>query len=122
MLKKSLIAAGAIAAAVVVFQPADANADVSVSIGIGGGYHYGPGPGYYGPGPGYGPGHYHPRPRYRLTCRQVRRILRREHGFRGLRATDCRGKSYRFIGFRDGGRWKIKVKSKNGRIRRIRPI
>jgi len=120
MLKKSLIAAGAVAAAVVVFQPADANADVSVSIGIGGGYHYGPGPGYYGPGPG--PGYYHPRPRYRLSCRQVRRILRRHHGFRGLRATDCRGKNYRFIGFRDGGRWKIKVKSKNGRIKRIRPI
>ncbi|MGI9412382.1 MAG: hypothetical protein ACR2PM_01855 [Hyphomicrobiales bacterium] len=117
MLKKSLIAAGAIAAAVIAFQPATADAGVSVSIELGVVGH-GPGP---GPGPDAGPGP-GPRPSYRLTCRQIKRILRREHGFRDLRATDCQGSNYRFIGWRDGGRWKVKVKSRSGRVARVRPI
>lgn len=51
----------------------------------------------------------------RLTCKQAIAVLRR-HGYRNVKAFDCRGKSYGFYATRGGKKYKITVSSFDGDI------
>ncbi|QPC42191.1 hypothetical protein HW532_05435 [Kaustia mangrovi] len=110
MLKKTALAAGALALAAMAFQPGEAEAgNVGVYFGIGvPGFGYGA-PAHY---PGYYPA---PRPRYRLSCGQARHIVRR-HGYHRIRARDCRGKIYGFVARKHHRLYMVKVNARNGRI------
>lgn len=55
-----------------------------------------------------------PAPR-RLSCRNVREILR-DHGYRRIRSYDCKGAVYGFHADRGSRRYKLRVRSKTGRI------
>jgi hypothetical protein len=127
MIAKSLFAAAALAATMVVSLPApQAKADVDVEIGIGvGGYV----PGYYGYGYGYAP-----RPAYRyghgyrayerydegITCNMGRKIVYRS-GFRDVRALDCHGPGYRYAAWKRGQEYVVRV-NEDGVITRVRRV
>ena len=116
-MKKSMLAAGALALGLVAFQPAPASADVNFQFGFNapgfsGGWH----------GGGRQGGGYHDRRAYRMSCREVRRILRNHYGFRRIRAQECNGGRYTFRARRDGDVWRIKVNSYTGEIVRMRRI
>lgn len=125
MFKKTIIAATALVASVVAFQPVEkAEARVNVGIGIGvPGYYGGYAPGYYSPGY-YGGGYYAPRPRYyaprrgRISCRRARRIVR-NHGYYRVRAIDCSGSRYTFHAKRGGIWYRLRMKSRSGRIYKV---
>lgn len=51
----------------------------------------------------------------RLSCRSVREILR-DHGYRRIRSYDCKGKVYGFHADRGSRRYKLRVRSRTGRI------
>jgi hypothetical protein len=110
-LKNSLIAAGAVVVALVAFQPAPANADVQFRFNFGA-------PSY---SHGWNGGH-HRRHHARLSCNQVRRILRHQYGFRHLRTLDCRGDRYTFRGRRHGDAFRIKVNAYTGEVVRVRRV
>lgn len=142
MLRKTIFASLALALAFFAFAPAEkAEAKTRVHIGVGvGGYGYGYGP-YYGYGyrPYYAPGFYFPQPYYggyyprgryyyvprrhrygrRISCRRARNIVR-QHGFRHVRARDCRGRKYTFIGRKHGKTYRIRMRSRSGRIYSVR--
>lgn len=128
---KPLIAAAALALGLAIALPAaDARADVDVDIDfgigvIGGGYGYRPGWDYGG----YRP--YRPQPYLYdyedayaedgyVTCRQGRKILR-NHGFRDIKAENCRPPHYEYIGRRKGREFLIRMNSR-GEINRISRI
>ncbi len=122
MFKKTIIAATALVASFVAFQPVEqAEAKVSVQIGIGGSGYYGGG--YYGggyyPAPHYGGGYYAPRPVYRKTCGQIRRKLR-NRGYYRIRSVDCSGSRYTFHAKRGGQWFRLRVKSRSGYIYKVR--
>lgn len=126
MFKKSFIIASALLAAIFVFQPVEqADARVNVHIGVGAPFFYG-GPYYGGPyyyGPYYGRRHYvRPRRSYRrISCARGRRIVR-ARGYYRVRARDCTGKSYSFTAKKHGRWYRIHMRSRNGRIYRIRRL
>ncbi len=113
MYKKTLIAATALVASFVAFQPVEqAEAKVHFNIGIGiPGPFYGHGGGYghsyHAPAPYYGHGH-----RYRVSCGQIRRKLR-NRGYYRIRSVDCSGSRYTFHAKRHGDWYKIRVKSRS---------
>lgn len=76
-------------------------------------------PGYYDPyhySPHhYDPYYYGPPYRSRISCKRARRLVRR-HGYHRVRAYDCRGKVYGFIGYYNGKRYKIRVSAYSGVI------
>lgn len=126
MLNKTVVAVFAIMIAVFTLQPIDkAEAKVNVHIGVGSGYYGDPyygRPRYYPPQPYYGGGYYAPpRPVYRpyrarrISCRQGRRIVR-NRGFYKVKARDCRGRNYVFHGRKNGRKYRIRMRSRNGRI------
>lgn len=51
----------------------------------------------------------------RLSCGEARRIVR-ANGFRNVSARDCDGRTYSFIGIRNGRSFVIYVNSRNGRM------
>ena len=53
-----------------------------------------------------------------ISCADGRRRLERR-GFRDVRARDCRGRIYSYTGRRDGSRWWIDVRARDGRIMRL---
>ncbi len=128
MMKKSLVIATAMFAAVVGFQPtqqAEAKVKIGVSIGIPGGFYGG---GYYGGGHGggYGGGHggYYGNPHggygggwaaRRINCNRGRRILRNK-GYRFIKMVDCAGSVYKYKASMGGNRYLLKMKSRNGRV------
>lgn len=118
MMKKSLIIATAMFAAVVGLQPTQqAEAKVHFDIHLGGPGYYGGGHGGHWGGHGgrWGNGgHWAPR---RISCSRGRRIVR-NHGYHGISAIDCRGSVYKFKAWRGGNRYLLKMKSRNGRIYR----
>jgi hypothetical protein len=136
MILKGTLAA-AMVAALVAFSPAPAKADTDIRIGIGFGYWGGGvcGGGYYRPGyrcwpryyggrwtPYWYPGHIRYAPAYYgFSCREARWIVR-EYGFRNIRAENCRGRVYTFIGWRGGHPHLIKVRRGNGAIVSVRHI
>lgn len=107
MWKKTALAVGALAVALIAFQPRAANAgDVNVGIGFGFGHS-----GWHHGGHGYNRGW----PRHRLSCRQASRIVYR-HGYHRVRARDCRGRFYGFIARKHHRLYMVKVNARNGRI------
>jgi hypothetical protein len=118
MLKKSMIAAGAVAVALVAFQPNPASADVSFQFQFGNAWNGGhSGGGYHG-----GQNYHNYQNNQRLTCRQARRNLRRSYGFRRIRAIECNGNRYTFRARRNGQVWRIKVDAYTGDVIRMRRI
>ena len=136
MLKKTIIAGFAMFIAIFAFEPVqDAQAKVKVYIGnggyYGGGYnpyyrdpYYRPRPRYYDPVPYYG-NPYPPRRRYiaphrrgRISCARGKRIVR-NRGFYKVKARDCRGRNYMFHARKNGKKYRVYVKSRNGRVYRI---
>jgi hypothetical protein len=138
---KTLAVAG-LAATAIAFgaSTADARTRLQIGVGIGdectlygncyyGGGGYDPGYGYYG---GDQDNDYvQPRRRHRvsdydedsgrLSCGEARRVLRNQ-GFYQLEARDCGGHNYRFVGWRNGDAYLIKISSRSGRIKSIRPF
>lgn len=57
-----------------------------------------------------------PRRSHRLSCRNVRELLR-QRGYRRIRAHDCRGNIYNFDAYLGSRRFKLRVRSKNGTIK-----
>jgi hypothetical protein len=53
-----------------------------------------------------------------ISCSEGRRRLERR-GFRDVRIRDCRGRIYSYTGRRDGRRWWIDVRARDGRIVRL---
>lgn len=51
----------------------------------------------------------------RLSCGEARRIVR-ANGFRGVSVRECDGRTYSFVGFRNGRSYIIYVNSRNGRM------
>ena len=135
MLKKSLIAAAALATVVTLASTsAKADPDIFFGIGFGGGpgFHH-PHGGYFPPPPppepvywgddyGYRPHH---RPRFedsyysRVSCAGGANILRRA-GFRGVEADDCSAPTYSYQAWRHGEQFDIQVSSR-GRIISVDP-
>ena len=140
---KTLAVAG-LAATAIAFgaSTADARSRLQIGVGIGddctlygncyyGGGGYDPGYSYYGGEPN--DGYVHPRRRRhvsdynndedygRLSCGDARRALRNQ-GFYRLEARDCGGNNYRFVGWRDGDPYLIKISSRSGRIKSVRPL
>jgi hypothetical protein len=109
MLTKSMIAFAAAAIAFTMALPIDkaeakSNVDINVGIGIGG--YIGPGyvDGFIGTGydDDYGPS--------AVSCSQARKVVR-WNGFNNVKSLDCSAPNYRFSGWRDGNKYKIKVNS-----------
>jgi hypothetical protein len=140
MLKKSLIAAAALATVVTLASTsAKAEADIFFGIGFGGtpGIHH-PHGGYFPPpAPVYEPVYdadpfaddYGYRPRHRphhfastysrVSCSGGANILRRA-GFRGVEADDCSAPTYSYQAWRHGEQFDIQVSSR-GRIISVDP-
>jgi hypothetical protein len=138
MLKKSLIAAAALAT-VVTLASTSAKAESDIFFGIGFGT-----PGFHHPHGGYFPppppepiysedpfaGDYGYRPRHRrhrfedtyfsgVSCSGGANILRRA-GFRGVEADDCSAPTYSYQAWRHGEQFDIEVSSR-GRIISVDP-
>jgi hypothetical protein len=56
----------------------------------------------------------------RVSCRQARRMLR-YRGWRRVRAEDCSGRRYTFIGWRRGDFYSIRVSARSGRVISVSP-
>jgi hypothetical protein len=57
----------------------------------------------------------------RLHCRKGHEILSRR-GFDRLRPVDCHGRTFTYLGWRDGASFKIQLNPSSGRILRLEPI
>jgi hypothetical protein len=123
MIKKTLVAAAAVAA--VAFASVPAKADVNVDFGIGLGGFY---PGYdYGYNDDYFPRHrrhhwndYSPVINYGISCGTGRNVVRNA-GFRNVSAYDCSAPTYGYNAWRHGDLFKVKVNSR-GRIVSAYPV
>ncbi len=118
----TLLAAGILAAAFTSVQSAEAGSRFSPDDGIPGGYDA-----YYEPSlphsfdrGGYRdqPAVYSPR---RSSCNRALTSVH-EDGYQAIRTIECRGRNFTFHARRDGRWWKVKVRAKNGRIRRAYPL
>jgi hypothetical protein len=74
--------------------------------------HYDDDPGYDEPDDFYRPRRRYVRP---SRCEELAHVLR-SYGYRRVRAIDCGGKNYKYVGFRRGQRYVLKVKARTGRI------
>jgi hypothetical protein len=120
MLKKTLIAAAALAA-VGFAASAPANAKVNVDLYFGGG---GWGPGYYGyyqPRPyynhryhGYRPVYVQPR-HWGISCGQGRNTVDWS-GYNNVKTIECQGASYTYRATRHGKAYVVKVGRNSGNI------
>jgi hypothetical protein len=61
------------------------------------------------------PYYYGPTYRHRISCDRARRILR-SHGYRRIRAYDCKGRVYGFRAVYNGRRYKLRVSAYSGEI------
>lgn len=95
--------------------PADAKVNIDINIGIPGPVYVDPVPIY--PGWGY-PVYYANR---WVSCAHGRQIVR-SSGFYNVRATDCRGSRYEYIGKSGGRTFWIQLRSSNGRIVKVRRL
>jgi hypothetical protein len=127
MWKQTVLAAGLVIAGMFGGVPA-AEAKTNIYIGIGLPYAPGYGANCFGHGyrycrPGYRPHYYRPYPVYRaprpiydrLSCRQVRHILR-DRGWYRLSSRDCNGRVYAFSGWQNGRPYVIRVSSRTGAV------
>jgi hypothetical protein len=58
---------------------------------------------------------------YRISCGEGRAIVR-DRGFRRVRTVECRGRTYTYLGRRQGDRFRVFVSSRSGRIVDVDPI
>jgi hypothetical protein len=99
---KPIAAAGAIAASLLAHTPAKADVDFSIGFGFFPGFY----DSYYDyPYYGY----------YGISCREGRHIVRHA-GFRRVRAIDCRGRTFAYVGRRHGESHVIRVSRRSGRV------
>lgn len=121
MLKKSLIAAAAVAAVFTVAAPAEqaaAKTNVDIHFGFGG---WGPGYGYWNPGYGYYPVHRPYRPHWGgVSCYAGKQIVR-ARGFRNIHAVDCSRPTYRYNAWKFGVPYRVVVNAR-GAIINARPL
>lgn len=117
MMKKSLIAAAALAAAIAGMSATSAQAGkIHVDVGLG---LYGPG--YYGYGypiyddVGYGYGHHHMHSNWGVSCGEAKDEVRGAH-FKKVKTLDCSGKTFAFSGWKHGDKYRITVSRKYGEI------
>jgi hypothetical protein len=106
MLTKSMIAVAtaAFAFAALPVERAEAKSDFDINVGIGIGAFVGPGAGHvdvdydddFGPSA--------------VSCSEARKVVR-WNGFSSVKSLDCTAPSYKFSGWRDGAKYKIKVNS-----------
>ncbi|MCA3575358.1 MAG: hypothetical protein IOC86_15680, partial [Aestuariivirga sp.] len=99
----SMIAIAAAAFALTAALPierahADSNFDINVGLGFGGFV-----------GPGYGSVEVDFEGEY-VSCAQARKMVR-WNGFSDVKSLDCSAPNYKFSGWRDGNKYKIKVNS-----------
>ena len=120
IVKSAFIAAAVVASSAFAMQPGDAEAKVSINLFVT--------PNVIGPGPA--PRHTAPPPRRRnvaptqkrkvgprrLSCSQVRQVLRNNYGYRNIQVVECKGKSYWFYAFKNGKRWRVKAASTTGQV------
>ncbi len=118
--KTAFIAAAVVASSALAMQSGEAEAKVSVNIFVS--------PNVIGPAPR----RTSPPPRRRnvapvrrrnvapaqrkLSCGQVRSILRNNYGYRNISVVECKGKTYWFYAFKNGKRWRIKAASTTGQV------
>lgn len=111
MLKKTMIATGALAVTMLAVQPqAQAKSSFHVDIGIGIAapiYNDGYSPAYWGHG-------YH-TPNYHWSVRRILRKLR-HRGYRNFRRVRNRGGFIKVKAFKFGHRYRLRVSTYNGRI------
>ncbi len=119
--KTAFIAAAVVASSALAMQPGEAEAKVSINVFVAPNV-IGPGPRRAAPPP--------PRKRAapvrrrnvapagprRLSCGQVRSILRNNYGYRNIRVVECKGKSYWFYAVKNGKRWRVKAASTTGQV------
>ena len=103
MIAKSLIAAAALAASITAFAPAQqaqAGVDIDVNLGFGG---------YY---PGYGYGHYPVyNPYYSaISCHKGKKIVNWS-GYNNVHAVDCSLPGYKYVGWKWGHKYLVRVNS-----------
>jgi hypothetical protein len=104
---KTIMMAVALALGVVIASPVGpARADADIGIGIGGGYGSDP---------------YLWQARRGISCRQGASIVF-SAGFKNVRAVDCGGSQYSYIGRRGDRQYKITVRARNGNIISIQRI
>lgn len=118
MLTKSIFTAAALLAlAVIPAQNAEAKSNVNIGVGIGLGVG-----GFYAPG--YAPGYYGPvdyyQPYYGVSCYQAKKIVYGS-GFHNVTATDCSAPSYRFVAWKYGNKYRVRVNSA-GNITGVSPL
>ncbi len=118
-MKKSLIAAAAITAAVAGLSATSAQAGkvhVDVGVGLGGGY-WGPAyGGYYAePYPVYVEPDYYPERRWGVSCGEARWSVKSAN-FRNVKALDCSGRTFTFTGWKHGDKYRIRVSRRDGDI------
>ena len=53
----------------------------------------------------------------RNACQRARQAVE-DRGYTRVSVLECKGKHYSFSGYRDGAWWKIKVRARNGKVRR----
>lgn len=118
MMKKTLIAAAAITAAVAGFTATAAQAGkVHLDVGIG---LYDPGYYPYGGYPlyddhGYGYGYHHHKASWGVSCGEAKSEVWNAH-FHQVKTLDCYGKTYAFTGWKHGDKYRIVVSRKYGEI------
>jgi hypothetical protein len=106
---KAIMIAGTLCLGMVVaspVEPARADADADIGIGLGGGYGSNP---------------YYWQARRGISCRQGAQIVFGA-GYKNVRAMDCSGSQYTYMGRRGDRHYKITVRSKNGNIIRVERI
>ena len=118
MMKKTiLISALALAGAVAVSAPATAKVNLNIGSGVplygGDCWHED----CYGGGYGY----ITPVPSFRISCSEGRSIVR-DHGYRKVSARDCSGSTFKFIGWKFGDPWLIRLNSRSGSITGRSPL
>jgi hypothetical protein len=111
MLRTTLIAAMALAAALIALQPTSAAADTNFDF-------------YFGIDPYQQWPRTHDRRYYdeRITCRQARRILRRHHGYHDITTVDCLGDSFKFRAWKRGHKYRIKINAWTGQVTSVRRL
>lgn len=116
--KTAFLAAAVVAGSVFAMQPGEADAKVSINLFVT--------PNVIGPAPRHTAPPPPPRKRaapvrrnvapHRLSCAQVRSILRNNYGYRNISVVECKGKTYWFYAFKNGKRWRVKAASTTGQV------
>jgi hypothetical protein len=121
---KSLVFATSLATVAMLGSTAEAKTNVRVYLGVPFyGYQVGPGWAYYDGYGWYDPRRHgdvrvkfrNQRPDNKMSCKQARRLVQNA-GYRNVSARECGGRTYTFVGQRNGKRVLVYVNSRSGGI------